>query len=80
MTDSIRPTFGIFKRKKGWTGLRKNKIKFRIKDLDDQLYVIVGSNMAGDDDKEKFHDEMDALSQFISNKFKLKTFIEKKKR
>ena len=73
LTDSIRPSFGVFKRKKGWIGLRKNKIKFRIKDLDKQVYVIIGSNMTSEGDREKFHDEMDALKQFVKNKFKLKT-------
>ncbi|MBI2139960.1 zinc ribbon domain-containing protein [Candidatus Woesearchaeota archaeon] len=68
LTDSVRPTYAEFQRKRGITGIFMDKIKVRIKELENQAYILVGSNMASSDKKEQFEDEMDALKQFLKNK------------
>ena len=73
LADSVRPTYAVFKRKRGIIGIFKDTITVRLKTLENQLYVMMGSNMAGEDEKEKFDDEIDALKQFVNNKFKLKS-------
>ncbi len=72
LADSVRPTYAVFKKKRGFIGIFKDTIKVRIKTLEYQLYVMIGSNMVQEDEKEKFEDEIDALKQFVDNKFKLK--------
>jgi len=75
LTDSVRPTYAVFKRKRGVIAFLfgSDVIKVRIKELENQLYVMIGSNMADEEKKEKFDDEIDALKQFVNNKFKLKS-------